>query len=1432
MAFLLVCLFVVPVNSIQAKDSFLAGYIQTVFNQKMGIGSNEINCLYQSSTGYVWAGTDGGLYRTNGSGFESINLWDTERTDLYTINCLMQDASGRMWIGTDNYGLFYIEGGETFHLQQEYYDGIKSIQDIKQTIDGTLFVATQSGLYTIETVDPESRSDQSSVCMTHYVDEKLASMEFSQLAVLNNDIWAIAGGNRLYVMNNKGSVATIDLSEDVDYDLSCIENVGDEIVVGSTGRNVIVFSAVHKMKTYIAGVDGINAFMKDRDGRLWVCADNGYGYMDRDYNYIPINDSRMDTYISDMIQDYEGNYWVASSRMGLLLLTKGKFVDYNMMTGMSETMVNHVFEYKNKKYVAADDGLYIYNSKNEQIENELTELLKGVSVRHIAADHRGNLWISTYRRYGVVRYGSDKSATYLNRANGLPSMSINMTLPLMNGGLAVATAEGLAIFDKNGEIEKTYGEGTVFANQSILSLYENEKGILCIGTDGAGLYTLNPETSELAQYKKEYGLNSDVVTCLVEGEQGLWVGTDSGLCFYNESFRSISNIEYSNSIYDICIRDGFVWLVGSMGVLRTTEEELLSSNAISGRYYATEDGLTKTVNTTSRACLDKKGILYIGCNEGIETLDTRNLAYNLTAPKIKVTSIEIDGKKYEFDDLKDGLIIKSDTSKIMISFAVFSYINRANLQVEYCLQGFDPEPIKLSGMDVLQAVYTNLDGGIYEFTIHAYNGDGTPCEQPVTFVIEKEKSIFESPVARVGIVISVLLGFILLVFAILRVTKLLRSKTHALEQLSKEHEETVKSSSAKNDYLANMSNEIKTPIHAMMAKADGLLHMVEEDSPYKDEIHGIYDIGNDILVRVDDMILLAKMESGRLEIEESNYAVSDLVADISDYVIDKLTDKSVKFFVEWGDHVVDNLIGDVGKLRSALLRLMDYAIRSTKQGSISLSVDHYEYADREHQDKINLVFTISDTGTGIREERLEHVFDIYNAAEGSKQSSHSSQDVGLAIAKGYADILQADLTVDSIYGAGTSFTMSLDQRPAIKLSSGQMVSKIGDTVSKEDAEKLWLPEVSALLVDDEEVSIEVSKKVLTAFDMKLDVATSGLSAIDMVLNHDYDVVFMDLSMPIMNGKDAMLEIRELSDLKYTMLPIIALDPDAVEENRAANLAAGFTDSLVKPMEFRRVAAILKDCLPENKLQERTDDIRLLIEGSRFQEALSHLAPTIDAQTAIEKIGGSIDVYNKIIQAFYLKNKDIVDTLEERSRKNIRSFKTKIHSIRTLSNSIGAYEFAKHAAQIESSINVGKRDQLRQKLKDFSEDLVNLLLVLEDYLNMAQEVSGLTDEEYAMKREQEKLSAQLEEQKIAEEPVEAEVEETVLDSIEISVLKELREAAKKQDEAGMDLCHEKLAKVTLEGEDKEFMQVLTQAITTRDTQTVQELVNTYIDLRLS
>lgn len=1405
MAFLMVCLFVVPENNVNAKDNFVSQFIQTVYTQKNGIGSNEVNCLYQSSSGYIWIGTDGGLYRYNGSSFQSINLWDTDRTDVYSINKIMQDTKGRVWIGTDNYGLFYIENGSNFHLQNEYYDGIKTIYDICQMENGNIYIATAEGLFSVDESDTDVR-------LSRITGDSIDQREVNCIEAYNDAIWAVCNNRYIYIVRDGEVKGKLDLNLTVSDDISCLRAIGDKLYVGTTSKNVVVFSEDKPAGEIIsAEVDGINNIMQDSHGRIWVCGDNGLGYF-VGTNFIKINDCKIDSYLSDMIQDYEGNYWISSTRMGVLLLSKSKFIDYNMRIGMPETMVNAVFIKGSHKYIGTDEGLFIYDRDENRISNDLTNMLNGISIRSITADDEGNIWIGTYRKYGVVRISPEGEITYTNRSNGLTGSIVNSICILKDGSIAAGTDNGITILDKSGEVLYSYGKSNGVAYGNITCLYQDDDGKLYAGTDGEGIYGIRiSKNPEIMRYTMDDGLNSNVITSIISGEKGIWIGTDNGVCFFNEAFRSISNIEYSNSIYNILIRDNYVWIVGSMGVLCTTEEELLGSQGVANRYYDASDGLTKTLNTISNSFIDNRGILYICCNDGICTLNTQSIPYADIPPKIKVTSIDVDGRVYEFDDLANGLSIENDADKITIEFAVFSFSNRDDIKAEYMLKGFDKNPIVLNGNDTMKAVYTNLEGGVYEFEVNAYNGDGVSCEKPISFMIEMEPSFFESPAARAGIISALIVLIVLLVFGALRVKNILVNKNQALEKLSKEHEEAVKTSSAKNDYLANMSNEIKTPINAMVAKADELMHILSEPDA-KQIVEGICNIGNDIIGKVDDIILLAKIEAGKVDTIKAPYSVTTMIYELSEMVTGKLADKSVKFFVEIGEEIIDNLIGDEIKIRDIMLRILDNSIKYTKEGSITLSVDCYRYTDKDKEDIVNLVFSVSDTGIGIQDDRIDSIFEIYNIADNVKNNIHSGNGVGLAIAKGYAGLMEADIEVESTYGAGSTFTLTLNQKVAGNQNTSHAIYKIEEMVSKEIAEKLWLPEANALLVDDEEVSLQVSQKILGQFEMKVDIATSGINAIDMVMNNSYDVVFMDLTMPIMNGIEAMEEIRDLSEDRYKILPIVAMDSDAIEENKEKLLAAGFTDSIVKPMDIRRVAAVLKDCLPENLIKEKANDIATYISGSRYREGLEKLMPYMDVEYAIEKIGGSIDVYNKLVRMFYEQNAAASEELYKKAGKDVRGFKIKIHALRTASMNIGATKLAHQATKMEGAINIGNRDYINDNIEDFLESLVDVLLAVEDYNAFVDSVSGAKDDDYQEKNN--------------------DMTDTDLAERDIAIcLENIKSALGADDFEKCNVIMDRLLSLKTQGEDREFIAALNDLLREQNKAGTEELISTYFALKL-
>lgn len=1442
-AFLLVCLFLVSLINYScdtyARDTYLSAYNQTVYNQNNGIGNNEVNCILQSSSGYIWIGTDGGLYRYNGSSFAAINLWNTDSADVYSINCLMQDTSGRVWIGTGNYGLFYLKDGEYKHLENEYYDGIKTITDICETGDGSIFVSTPKGMYIV------TDGEDGNAALNMLMEDELSGIEFGKMATDGDKVYAISGNSDLYIFNGNDNYEVINTQEMTGGDdLNCITIINDRIYAGTSGRNIVVIRNAYNFSLLETELYGINKIFVDSNGYIWTCADNGIGFFDVGNTFIKLSECEIDSYLSDIIEDYEGNYWVASYRMGVLLLSKSKFVDYNMYSGMQETMVNAVFVYKNNQYICTDDGLIIYSMTGERVTNALTEALDGISIRDIMTDSEGNLWISTYRKYGLIKYNFNEeniedALLSITRGTGLPSNSVNACIELDNGNIAAATTEGIAVISKTGEVLHTFGKKDGLAQDNVLCIFQDKKGYIYAGTDGGELYIFQRNISEIKEkYDSENGLNAGMILSIKEGEKGVWIGTDNGLGFYNDTYRSVSNIEYSNNIYDLIINDDFVWIISSMGVLRTTEEELLGSNGISGRYFDVDDGLNKTINTYSKSFMNKNGILYICCNTGICSLDTKNISYNQIAPKIRVTAVDVDGQRYEFDDLANGLNVGSDASKITIDFAVFSYRNRGDIQVEYRLEGFDEEPLYISGNDTMQAVYTNLEGGVYTFHINAYNGDGTPCENEISFTIEKENRFTENPVSRIMIVSGILIVVLLMVVGILRMRKSIKNKNKALEELSKEHEEVIKTSTAKNDYLANMSNEIKTPVNAMVSKADELIKLMDKEDAYRENVQDIYDIGNGILDKVDDIILLAKIEGGRIDTANEIYSVSSIVFNLSEYAKEKIDSENIKLFVEIGDNISDNLIGDEDKIESILKIFLDNAIQYTKEGSITISVDAYEYNDKE----VSMSYTISDTGIGIQEERLSDIFEVYSIVDNRKNNISKGDGIGLAIAKGYSRLLDGDISVESVYGAGSNFTLSLNQRIADAALIDNERERIDDIVSQEIADKMWLPEVKALVVDDELVSREVSVKTLESFEMLIDTADSGIAAIDMVMNNDYDVVFMDLAMPIMNGTDTMKEIRSLDGEKYLLLPIISLDYDAVSDNSDILLENGFTGTLLKPMDIRRVAAILRDCLPEDKIKEKSSNVVENIKNSKYADGLSKLEEDINIKKAIEKIGGSIDVFNKILRSFYRKNSNLKDIIEAHGVSDTRWFKQRIHTLKASSYNVGAYAFSQEAARIEAAINADNKTYLNNNYDKLLEHLDGLMNNIGEYFDFVDEVDEVkTEEEKSKKEADDKVLADVSDiadsVKLVDEAdsadivgaAEASLDARESDFVDIELLKKLDKFVNDDNPDKVKEIVEVINSKAYIGEDGDFIMVLNESIDEGDKDKIHELITTYIDL---
>ena len=1443
------CLFVIFKSGIDAKaDDKLSEYKQIIFNQDSGLGTSEINCIYQTQSGYIWVGTDGGLYRYNGSEFKLFSLWDTDKQDVYYINSLFQDSKGRLWIATNNYGLFYLSGGTTKHFDTEYYNGVKCVNDVCEGSDGKIYIATAYGIYTVN-------EDNENMSLVR--NEKLAKHNIEEITLAKDKIWGIYNGNTIFCLLQDGTINEKPSTDYTDEELSTISSdKNGRIYIGTIGNDVISMGGFNDAKILTSSKDGINDILV-YGNRVYACTDAGVGYFRTDDSFMPLNSLALDSYINDMIVDYEGNLWFASKRSGILYMAHGKFSNMNRKYNIPESVTNAVCIQGDYTYIGTDDGLYILDEHHKLVDNELTEYFKLTSIRDIVSDESGNLWFATYRKYGVIKYSKSKRITSINRSSGLISNLVTCLCVLDDGNIAAGTEDGISIISPDAKVNMNYNYDNGLEYANISCLYQGKDGILYAGSEGGGLYKI--VDGNVKAYTESDGLNSNVVTAITDGTNGLWIGTNNGLSYYSDTFRSISNIDFSNSIYDLFMKGDLVYIIGSKGIISATENELLGTKALSERYFSTGDGIEAPITANSKNLFDGEKC-YICTNKGVIIFDSEDIYKNEVAPRVTISEVDIDGQTKFFNQNENTIEIPSDAQRIEISFAVLTFSNRENIQVRYQLLGFDNEPEILSGTDILQAVYTNLEGGTYTFEVSASNGDGYESEEVLSFTINKEPSLFERKGVRYSL--AIILSFLLLMGVILtlRLQRKFIGKNREFEDLAKAHETIVKSSSAKTDYLANMSNEIKLPINAMISSANNILKDGNADENTEKGLREIITSGQDVLGKVDETILLARLESGAEEMVSEPYSITTLICDLSDKMLNSLAEQPIKFLVDLGENIPDILIGDFDKIKNVLNIILDNAIKFTKEGSITLSVDCYNYSEGD-ENEVSIVFSVSDTGIGISDDRLEHIFEIYYVDEAKKVVDETGNGISMSIAKKIIEILGGDIAVESTVGAGTTFTVSLTQKkPEANGKPIPLNENTVDRISREEAEKMWAPDLHVLLVDDVDISRNVTLDVITAMEIKCDTASSGLSAIDMVMNNKYDLVFMDIAMPVMNGIDSLREIRDLSGKRFKTLPVVAMSEDVIGKNREELINEGFADVVLKPFDITVLAGILQKHVASSKIKFRSNDVTQYISESRYSEGLKKLEDFFDVAGVLERIGGSIDVYNRILTTFYNQNKNANAELRARFNNDYRGFRNKIHNIRNGCQNIGAVEAAEITLRIENAINLGNKSYVRDNMNLVFDCIKVINEYIEEYLTFIEASKGVSDEEYAAKHKNSSATSIPGDKSLPIAETESYVEEEYDNSeyddsdihlpeeesdsvyadntdeqatiININKLRLMREATYVEDINVIKNAYQEISDGLYGSEDIEFLKVLGESIEKKDFVEINDLLGTYISLKSS
>ena len=729
-------------------------------------------------------------------------------------------------------------------------------------------------------------------------------------------------------------------------------------------------------------------------------------------------------------------------------------------------------------------------------------------------------------------------------------------------------------------------------------------------------------------------------------------------------------------------------------VLRTNETVVLTDAASEGIF--TKDFYIAINQTRSVLCMPimrrgaLTGILYLENNltTGAFTpqrLETLNILASQAAISIEnakfYSLLKESEEKYRgiFDNATEGIFQTAPDGRILMANPALARMGGYN----------GPEELLKSITNLKEQLYVespkrdellNLideQGFVKDFELNIYRRDGSIIDVSVNVHAVRDKN--QNVLYYEGMLKDI-------------------TEKKWMEDLKIAKESAEAATQAKNRFLANMSHEIRTPMNAIIGLTNLALR-TDLMPKQRDYLNKIETSAKSLLVIINDILDLSKIEAGKLQIDSVDFHLQDIINNTITMFSVKAMEKGINLKVSVAEDVPCALVGDPMRLGQVLVNLTSNAIKFTESGYILIAVGLLE----KDSGRCKLSFSLTDTGIGMTSDQISKLFVAFSQADSSVTRRFGGTGLGLAISKWLVEMMGGEIWVNSIPGKGSTFHFTADFNR--QLEEYQKNKKDATEPGFMDG----MRGARVLLVEDNILNQQVAKEILEGAGLIVEVANYGLEAVAAVSRLDYDAVLMDVQMPEMSGYEATHLIR--CDPRSANLPIIAMTAHAIQGTRDECLTAGMNDYIAKPIDKNDLFSILNRWIKQRLPDQGYKPNMACDEEQReaIEQTLPDTLPGIDIPAGLERLGGDRRLFIRLLLGFSHDYADVTDEIKAALSRNDMDTAIRLaHTVKGVSGNLSAKDLYAVASELEKSIKLKIREKFNVLLEAFDQALRQVL----------------------------------------------------------------------------------------------------------------------------